>query len=391
MHVGINAQLLASTSDYRQAGLSRYIYELLAHLPGAEPDLRLTAFVGRGQLPDTLRSPDLEVRVTGLPTLNPVVRIAWEQAALPFAVRRSRLDLLHCPVNVRPLASPAPAVITVHDLVFLRYPQSFRPFKRSYLTVMTRWSARHAAHAIAVSESTRSDVIRLLRVPAHRVTCVYNGVASHFRPLPEEALQRFRAENALAGRIVLCVGTLEPRKNLVVLLQAFRALAEDPQFADVTLAIGGSKGWYYQEVFATAERLGLTSSGRVRFLGRVPDEDLPLWYNVAAVFAYPSKYEGFGLPVLEAMACGAPVIASNTSSFPEIAGGAATLVDPEDVGAWSEAMRRLLGSPELARRCREAGLTQARRFDWRRTARETAQVYRRTLGLESAGGGKPQL
>ncbi|HYP40746.1 MAG TPA: glycosyltransferase family 1 protein [Chloroflexia bacterium] len=382
MRVGINAHLLAFTSNYRQAGLSRYIYELLLKLPQADPHIKLTAFTGNGPIsPDFLagKARNLKLSQSRLPTVKATVRIAWEQAVLPFAAAGARLDLLHCPVNVRPLFSPCPAVITIHDLIFLRYPQGFHPAKRAYLSAMTGWSARHAAHIIAVSEATRKDVIELLGVRPGRVTTIHNGVGEQFKPLPQDERDRFRAQKGISGRVALYVGTLEPRKNLAMLLNAFRPLADDPAFSDVTLVLGGSKGWYYDEIFSTAERLGLTSSGRVRFLGRVPDEELPLWYNIASVFAYPSIYEGFGLPPLEAMACGTPVVVANTSSLPEVVGDAGELAAPEHVDAWGRALRSLLADREKAGEMRRRGMLQARKFSWDRAARETAQVYRQVL------------
>jgi glycosyltransferase involved in cell wall biosynthesis len=386
MRIGINAHLLAFSGSYRQAGLSRYIYELVTRLPAIDPDCRFTAFVGNGPLPaDFLRAKpaNLKLSRSRLPTEKPPVRIAWEQLALPVAAARERLDLLLCPVNVRPFLCPCPAVVTVHDLVFLRYPEKFRPARRRYLKAMTAWSVRHAAHVIAVSEATRRDVIDLLGVHPSGVTTVHNGVGEQFRPLGREAREAFRREKGLRGRVVLYLGTLEPRKNLVTLLKAFAALADDPACRDVTLLVGGSKGWYYDEIFAAAERLGLIASERVRFLGRVADDELPLWYNIASIFAYPSLYEGFGLPALEAMACGTPVIASNTSSLPEVVGEAGILVDPGDVDAWSAAIGRLLADAGAASEFSERGLRQAGRFSWERAARETYRVILNYLSPNS--------
>lgn len=381
MHVGINAHLLAFSSNYRQAGLSRYIYELLTNLPKVAPHSRYTAFVSNERVPADFRRAARGVRLSRsrFPTMRAPIRIGWEQAVLPLAAARARLDLLHCPVNVRPLASPCPTIITIHDLIFLRYPQNFHPAKQRYLSTMTGWSARHAAHVITVSEATRRDVIDLLGVDPDRVTTVHNGVGGQFKPVEESRRTAFIRDKGLTGRAVLYVGTLEPRKNITTLLHAFHAISDDPALEDVTLIIGGSKGWYYDEIFHTAKQLGLLSGGRVRFLGRVPDEELPLWYNIASVFAYPSVYEGFGLPPLEAMACGAPVITSNRSSLPEVVGDAGVLLDPEDVWAWAGALRQLLSDEQAAEKLRELGPRQAGKFGWERAARETAAIYGRVM------------
>jgi glycosyltransferase involved in cell wall biosynthesis len=395
MRIGINAHLLAFTENYRQAGLSRYIYEMVSQLPRVEPRWDFTAFVGNGRIPRDFLSampPNLDFSRSRFPTVRAPVRIAWEQTVLPAASTRAHLDLLFCLVNVRPLVSPCPTIITIHDLIFLRYPGSFHPLKRAYLTAMTGWSARHAAHVITVSETTRQDVISLLGVRPSRVTAVHNGVGTQFMPCSPEEKASFRRDKGIDGRMVLYVGTLEPRKNLTTLIKAFAQMAKAPDMADVTLAIGGSKGWYYDEIFATAEQLGLTASGRVRFLGRVPDEELPLWYNIAALCSYPSMYEGFGLPPLEAMACGTPAVVSNTSALPEVVGEAGLLVDPEDTGAWTRAMRRVLTDSDLAARLSTEGIAQASRFSWEKSAHETAAVFRKVLGRPKArtGRGKSQ-
>lgn len=378
MHIGINAHLLAFTGNYRQAGLSRYIYELLTQLPPQRPAERFTAFVGNDPIPNDFPAPsNLAFSPSRFPTVRAPIRIAWEQTILPVASAHQRLDLLFCPVNIRPILSHCPAVITIHDLIFLRYPHAFHPLKRLYLTAFTGWSARHAKHVIAVSEATRRDVIDLLHVRPSRVTTIHNGVGTQFRPTSPEEKDAFRNEKQISGRIIIHVGTLEPRKNITTLLRAFSVLAHDPAFADVTLVIGGSKGWYYDEIFATAERLGLGSwenGGRVRWLGRVPDDELPLWYNVASVCAYPSLYEGFGLPALEAMACGTPVVASNTSALPEVVGDAGILVDPTNTTAWTESLRTLLTDQALSNKLSQSAQQKASNFSWQKAAQQTATV-----------------
>jgi glycosyltransferase involved in cell wall biosynthesis len=375
MHIGINAHLLAFTGNYRQAGLSRYIYELVTRMPPLQPASRFIALVGNQAVPADFPSPaNLHLIASHLPTVRAPIRIAWEQTALPILAFRLHLDLLFCPVNVRPFLSPCPTVVTIHDLIFLRYPAAFHPLKRLYLSALTRWSASHAAHVIAVSEATRQDAIALLKVDPCRITTVHNGVSPRFAPVSPDEKSAFRQAHNIHGRTVLYLGTLEPRKNIITLLRAFSNLLADPGFDDVTLLIGGSKGWYYDEIFATAERLGLTARQRVRWLGRVPDDELPLWYNIADVCAYPSLYEGFGLPPLEAMACGTPVVASNTSALPEVVGTAGILLPPTGVQQWTDALRNVLADPDLAQRMSQAGLQQASRFDWERTASQTVTI-----------------
>jgi glycosyltransferase involved in cell wall biosynthesis len=387
MHIGLNAQLLSLTETYRGAGINWYIRNLLTHLPRVDHDNRYTAFIGDGRFtPSTSpsscsggtsghRSPGLALKLSRLPTSRPVVRIFWEQVVQPFALQKEGVDLLHALAFVTPLLSPCPSVVTIYDLSFLLYPESFKRAKRFYLGLFTRLSARRARRIIAISESTKRDVVRLLGVSPDKVEVVYCGIVEAFRPLAEDQVAAFRSERGLPERFILFVGTIEPRKNVTRLIEALA----DLRFAicDLRLVIGGAKGWFYQDVFARVEELGL--EGQVVFPGYIPVSELPLWYNAAELFVYPSLYEGFGLPPLEAMACGTPVVAANTSSLPEVVGEAGLTVDPLDVEGLAEAMRRALGDGALRQEMRERGLERAKGFSWTKTAQETVQVYQRAM------------
>jgi glycosyltransferase involved in cell wall biosynthesis len=297
----------------------------------------------------------------------------------PRVLRRIGADLVHGTAFVGPLVSPCPAVITIHDLSFLRFPDLFRPANRLYLKTLTRLSARRARRLIAVSRYTAEEITRLLGVPRERVDVVYHGIDPVFRPLSDDAVAAFRRRRGLPERFVLFVGTLEPRKNLVRLVEAF-SLVRDGR---VGLVFVGGKGWFYDELFAKVEALDLGSE--VIFPGYVMSEELPLWYNAADVLAYPSLYEGLGFPVLEAQACGTPVLTSNTSSLPEAAGDAALMADPYEIESLAAGLKRLLTDESMRHRCRERGLVHAARFSWARCAEETANVYRRAI---AKGGGR---
>lgn len=381
MRVGILAHLLSFAPGYRQAGVSRYIEFLLADLPRVAPDEEFHVFAGpdaahgRDQLPRELRW-----SLSRLPTERPPVRILWEQVAGPVALGRQRIDVAHAPVNVAPLLTRVPTVVTVHDLAFRIYPEQYPAAKRRYLDAMTRRSVRRAARVIAVSENTRQDVIRLYGVPPERVVVVPNGVPSDLAPVDDRAaLQALRDRHGLPEEFILFVGTLQPRKNLVGLLRAFGRLRDRVQ---APLVVVGAPGWQYQPIFDEAQALGVAD--RVVFAGYAAPEELRLWYSAATVFIYPSLYEGFGLPVLEAMACGAPVITSSTSSLPEVVGDAALLVDPTDLDAIAGSLERVLREPQLRRTLRQRGLARAREFGWERTARETVAVYRAVAGVGRA-------
>jgi len=299
--------------------------------------------------------------------------VVWEQALQPWAVARARVDLVHGPVFVGPLAARRPSVVTIHDLSFLRFPHLFRPANRLYLAVFARASACRARRVIAVSAHAAGEAVRLLGLAREKVHVVYHGVDAAFRPLSPDRVAAFRAQIGLPERFVLYVGTLEPRKNLVRLIDAFARLPG----ADVKLVLVGGRGWYDEEVFARVERLGLQE--RVVHAGYVPAADLPLWYNAATMLAYPSLYEGLGMPVLEAQSCGTPVLTANRAALPEAAGDGALLVDPEDVEAIAAGLQSLLTDEPLRQELRQRGLNHAAGFTWQKTAAETAAVYRRAL------------
>jgi glycosyltransferase involved in cell wall biosynthesis len=272
-------------------------------------------------------------------------------------------------------------VVTIHDLSFLRYPEGFRKQNRLYLSSFTQWSVQRARRVIAVSESTKRDVVHHYGISPDIVDVVHNGVDPCFQPLPASETTTFRARQGLPERFLLFVGTLEPRKNVIHLIESYAQLAADRP----PLMLVGGKGWFYDEIFARVETLGLDDN--VRYVGFVPPEDLPKWYNAATLLVYPSLYEGFGLPPLEAMACGTPVVTSTASSLPEVVGEAGLLVDPTDTEALTDAMNRVLGDQELQHEMGSAGLIQAQGFSWQKSARRTADSYRRALSTEGDDSG----
>lgn len=378
-HIALNAQLLSLSPNYRSAGINRYISNLLLNLAQDESRFRFTAFLSDRRFRATGR---LEARVSRLPTGRPLVRILWEQCVQPWVLRRGRFDLLHGLAFALPWWSPCPSVVTIYDLSFLRYPKHFRVGNRLYLSLFVHLAAVRATHVITISQSTARDVTQLLGVEPRRITVTYCGVERDYRPLPEEIVEQFRREKNLPRRAILYLGTIEPRKNLGTLIRAYhRLLALWPGPTDgedvPRLVVAGGKGWGWQEVFALVEDLAVKN--HVLFPGFAPDAELPLWYNVAECFAYPSLYEGFGLPALEAMACGTPVITSNVSSLPEVVGEAGLTLAPQDVEGLADALWRVLSDGDLRTHLRQCGLRQAARFSWAKTARQTLDVYDQVL------------
>jgi glycosyltransferase involved in cell wall biosynthesis len=385
MEVAINAQLVSFTQTYRNAGVSRYTQMLLASLGqlstaahGDAIDQRYTVFINAAEANAAKDGPvarlaNLRLVPSRWSTNGPVRRIAWEQLALPNALRRIGADVFHSPVNVLPARVPCASVVTVHDLAFVRYPQYFRPSRRFYQRVLTQRSARSATVVAAVSESTKRDLVERMNVPPERIHVVYTGIAPDFRPISDpRALAAFRSKHSLPKRYLLYLGTLEPRKNLAQLVDAYvRLRGADP--LTPPLIIAGAKGWYYQPLFERVRRLG--AEGAITFVGYVSREEQPLWYAGATIFIYPSLYEGFGLPVVEALACGTPTITSNVSSLPEAAGPVATQVAPTDTDALVAAMRALLHDEEARRRVAAQGPRWAGQFTPERMAQSYRDLY----------------
>ncbi len=374
MHVGLNAHLLSLSSGYRAAGINSYIYNLLRCLPDAGKEHRYTVFLADQEAQQAF--PKMKTKITSLPTVNPLVRVFWEQAVQPVQLLREGIDLLHSLAFVQPIFLPCEGIITIYDLSFILFPQRIHPLRRLYLRWGTQYSARKAQGIIAISGSTGQDITRLLGVPETKVYVVPCGVDEGFQPIDDKrVLDEFRKRQHLPAQMILFVGTVEPRKNLVTLLKGYALLRK--HILPPSLVIAGAKGWHHQEVFSAVEELGL--QGHVIFPGYIPQEELPLWYNAAEFFVYPSLYEGFGLPPLEAMSCGTPVITSNTSSFPEVVGDAGILVNPNSAQDIAEAMQRLLSHDSLRADMRRKGLDRSKEFSWQRAAQETVKVYEQAM------------
>jgi glycosyltransferase involved in cell wall biosynthesis len=371
IRIGINAQIVSLASTYRQAGVSRFTAQAIQALQRRDRSAEYSVFVNdtaRGGFSD---STNMRFHRTRLPAGKPAVRILWEQVLLPL--QAARLDVLHCPVNVLPLAAPCPTTLTIHDLTFLRFPDRFRPERRRYLAAFTRLSARRARRIMTDSANTKQDVVELLGVPESNVEVVYPGLEDDMRRPSDAALNAFRARKGLPDDFILNVGTLEPRKNVELLIQAYGLLRRRWPAA-CPLVIGGAKGWMFDRIFDAVKQDDLQD--HVVFPGYLAAEELPYWYAAARVFVYPSLYEGFGLPPLEAMACGTPVIASNASSLPEVVGEAGELIDPHDAEQLAGKLEELLRSNERREHLAQAGQRQAAAFTWTRAADQMARIFR---------------
>lgn len=374
MQVAINAQLLSQRENYRGAGVSNYSLHLLRAMGGLTqtvPSLHLTAYVN---VPE-LAIAGIQLVHSRLPLQQPLARIAWEQSCFPLALQRQKTDLVHGLVNVLPLATTIPGVVTVHDLSFVRMQEKLPAAKRWYLTHLCRASVHKAAQVVAVSRQTADDLIHNFQVAPAKITVIYNGVSTRFAPQPSTAIANFRRIHQLPERFLLFLGTLEPRKNLPTLVRAYARWRKDASasFEDVHLVLAGGKGWFYDEIFQLVHELELTEW--VHFPGFVPDVDLPTWYNAAEILIYPSLFEGFGLPVLEAMACGTPVICSDIPVLREVVGDSALTFAATDEEALAAQINLLLSDQGCQAQLAANGLARAKQFSWQACAEETFALY----------------
>jgi glycosyltransferase involved in cell wall biosynthesis len=299
-------------------------------------------------------------------------RLCWQQLEVPRRARAARVDVLHVPGFDAPRWKPAPVVLTVHDLIGMLFPQNLPPISRFYWSKWLPFSVRWADRIVADSEHTRRDLVKLLHISPERIVVVPLAAGPHFQPITSiDALQRVRSKYGLPADFILFVSTLEPRKGIDTLLDAMAIVVKHQP--TVKLVITGKRGWYTDRLFEQVRRLDLTE--HVIFTDYVPDVDLPVLYGCATALAFPSRYEGFGLTVLEAMACGTPVICSNSSSLPEVAGDAAVLLPPDQPAEWASALQRVLGDETLRHALSTSGLARAAQFSWDTTARQTLAVY----------------
>lgn len=372
MRIGIDARLNA----YRTGGISQYTRQLLTALAPIIAQDELVVLQHFQHLRPLVVAPNVRREPLFTPPHH-----RFEPYMFPLELRRLRLDLLHCPDFIAPRYRPCPAVITIHDLAFLRYPDILDASARRYYYQVYD-AVRHANAVIAVSETTRCDIVELLEIPSERVDVVYEAAAPIFAPQPvASGTVRMIHNMALqAGTFMLFVSTIEPRKNLPMLFQALRICCDRRPDVPYRLVVAGARGWHDHAIIATVQTLRLTD--RVLFLGQVDMIDLHWLYNACLFYVNPSRYEGFGLTVLEALACGAPTVIADGSSLPEIAGDAAVRLPPDDAEAWADGLERLWHDPHLRHTLSSAGPARAALFSWERAALETLAIYRRVLAAQ---------
>lgn len=359
----------------KRVGISEYAYWLLHFF---------AKFAAEGKTPGVKFVIYLKHRpIKGLPeeTDNWKYKIVgpgkfWTQFGLPISLflTRPKPDVFFSPTHYAPRFAPMPSVISVMDLSFLRFPELFNKSDLYQLKNWTKYSVKKSAKVLTISDSSRNDIIKTYQVPEKRVLTIYPGIKQTVSLQPRVyAMNELKAKYNISNNYILFVGTLQPRKNISRLIEAFAKIKEgQTPYKDLQLVVIGKKGWLYEEILAAPKTFGIED--KVVFLEGINDEELAIFYKHALCYALPSLYEGFGLPIVEAMKHGCPVITSNVSSLPEAGGDAALYVDPENVDDIAEKMTKLVKDKDLRKELSEKGKKQAAKFSWEKTAKETLKV-----------------
>jgi len=386
MRIGIDARTLSG----RFTGDRTYWRGLIGGLAAIDKENEYFLYI-RSEIEGEV--PSLGQNFTWRTVPRPTHDALWMQTAFPKALRADGIDVAHTQYNTPLFGTPCPIVTTVHDITFALFPEHFLPKDRFILNRFVPNSMRRAARVIVVSESTRRDILRRYKnhIPQDKVVTTLLAADSRFAPSSSPSMTfaerqesaRLAANNKYELRglpYILSVGVMQPRKNLALLLDAFALMKLGPLAPLHLLVIVGKRGWKNEELDAQLAKLPPEVVDQIVFTGYVPDEDLPVLYGGADAFCYPSLYEGFGLPPLEAMACGCPVLVSRISSLPEVVGDAGVLLPTGDSDAWATALEKLIENPNVRERWSLRGIERAREFSWEKTARQTLTVYREAAG-----------
>lgn len=373
MRIAIDAHSVGT----RLGGNESYATNLIEALAEIDNVNHYTLYVTRREAVERFSNRWANFAVRSTLPHTPFIRIP---VTLSAELRKNRVDVLHVQFTAPPLA-PCPVVVSIHDLSFEHLPQTFKRRSRMQLRMTVRRSARRASRVIALSDYARNDIISTYNINPEKISTIPLAAPAHFGPVTdEEELQRVSLSYGIEDDYILAVGSIQPRKNLARLLQAYSLLRRArPEVKLPKLVVVGRYAWLYAETLRTVNELGLGES--VVLTGYVPEVDLPALYSRALCFVYPSYFEGFGLPPLEAMKCGAPVIVGNKTSVPEVVGDAAVLVDPLDVNHLASAIERVITDSDLRATLRAKGLERAKLFDWRETARQTLAVYEKAASM----------
>lgn len=355
-------------------GVGNYLINLVRSLQNLTLEEEILVFAHQRTIPLFGFPANPQVTIITLKDKSPALRLLWEQTSLPILLQRYQINVLHSPHYTIPLLARCRRVVTVHDLTFFLYPQFHQAGKQIFFRTMISLSSRSADAVITISENTRQDLLRLLHTPPNKVITIPLGVGVEFNHIQDPlVLSRVKQKYQLPERFFLYVGTLEPRKNISVLIEAFQRYRQTE--GDASLVLVGQKGWMVDALIRELHRS--TTGSWLRWLEYVPQEDLPAIYNLAIALIYPTMYEGFGLPPLESMACGTPVISSDMGAIRELVDQAGLLFSPTDADDFARGMTALASDSALRRTLMERGLRRASMYSWEKTAQQTLEVYRR--------------
>lgn len=352
----------SSVLTLTKGGTAVYVRELLHALQTS----------GDNNIYESVRPQQFSSGLVLAKSLNTLYReLIWQQIGLPRRAASNKADLIHFPAGYAPVKCPIPYVLTVHDLYTVRNPMAFRKWHAMFLNRLLPIVIKNSERVIAVSEFTKEEIIRIYNVNPNKIKVIYNGVSDRFRlGRDADSLQRVRTKYHLPPRFILYVGAVEPRKNLGILLKAFEAIRVAFPLKLVIVSFGG---WRNDGFYKLIRELKVADD--IHLIGYVDDADLPIVYKLADLFVYPSKYEGFGLPILEAMASGCPVVASDIPVARELLGSSGVLFDPDRVDDLVESLKEMLSSQELTRNYRRMVAERSRMFNWRISAQMTRQCY----------------
>lgn len=352
----------------RRVGSSEYCFQLLLNLNSIDKKNKYLIYLPQSPTPDLPKeSANWHYKIVKPRKMWTLVGLSLE-----FFFRHSKPDVFLSPTHYLPIFTPKKSAISVLDVSYLRFPELFKPKDLSQLTRWTKYSVKKAKAIFTISASSKDDIIKAYGIAEEKVIVTYPGIRTLDSKNKTLSMDGFKEKYGLKKNYILFVGTLQPRKNISRLIEAFSMLKDETE-----LVIVGKKGWLYEEILDAPKKFN--AEDRVRFLDFVPDEDLNLFYKNAICFVLPSLYEGFGLPILEAMSYGCPVIAGNTSSLPEAAGDAALYVDPLSVADIKKKLELIIGDKGLREKLIKKGYEQVKKFSWEKTARETLKE------LESLG------
>jgi glycosyltransferase involved in cell wall biosynthesis len=371
VRIGVNALQLRT----RNSGVGQYVYQMVSSLLSSGTD-QFQIYLSHGMTPVEWSSGQSTV-IKEIPFRKEqfIFRNLYELFFFGSALGRDNLSLFWSPDTKLPLFLPSniPYVVTVHDLAIFREPETYELSRAIYWRKLFKHAIRSSACIVAISQTTKNDLIELMNIPPEKIRVIYDGVSPSFRLIDDQVhLARVASKYSLPNQFLLFVGLFGPRKNIAGILQAY-AILKKKHHASHHLVMVGERGWRYRTDLELVQRLGLEND--VVFPGFVEDEDLPAVYNLADVFIFPSLYEGFGLPVLEAMACGTPVVTSNLSALPEVVGTSGVLVDPRDPEEIALGVHRLLSNSKLASSLVKAGLERSSHFTWENAAEQLMAVF----------------